>query len=118
MKKFSWITAFILNIVTFGIYSMYMFHVMTKNNNKIAKEKDVKHIKGFITALLLGCITFGIYSIIWLYKFMAQEVALAKACGVKVQPVEEPILLLIITCIPIYSFYVLCENYNAVVEAA
>ena len=118
MKKFNWITAIIFNVLTFGIYSMYMWYVMTKNNNAMAEKYGVKKITGFIVAVLLGFITFGIYQLIWYYKFHAQQIAIAQAAGTKTAPCESAFLLFIITFVPIYSFYVMCDNYNKCVDAS
>ncbi len=118
MKKFNWIVAFILNYVTCGIYSLYMWIVMTKNSNKMAEKAGVKKIMGFIPALLLSCITLGIYAIIWMYKFEKLQVEIAKANGTSTQPTDSPIVLLILMIVPIYSFYVFCDNYNRNVDAA
>ena len=118
MKKFNWIVALVLNYVTCGIYSLYMWFVITKNSNKMAEQAGVKKIMGFIPSILLGCITFGIYTIIWMYKFEKLQVELAKANGTSSQPVESPIVLLILMIVPIYSFYVFCDNYNRNVDAA
>ena len=118
MKQFNWIKALILNVVTCGIYSMYMWHTMAKNNNAIAEKCDVKKIKGFIVALLLTCVTCGIYLYVWMYKFQALQIAIAKANGVKTSPVENAFVLMLLTFVPVYSFYVMCDNYNRTVAAA
>lgn len=118
MKKFNWILAFVLNFVTCGIYTLYLWIVMTKNSNKMAEAKGIKKIVGFIPVIFLTIITFGIFSIIWLYLFQKQQVAIAKAYGVQTAPTESPFLLFILMIVPIYSFYVLCDNYNRNVDAA
>ena len=118
MKKFNWLTTFLLNVVTCGIYSIYAWYVMTENNNKIAAALGVNEKRmNFILVLLLSTVTCGIFPIVWYYFFMRHQVAIANAVGAKITPTESPILLLIITFIPVYSFYVLCENYSKTVEA-
>ena len=57
------------------------------------------------------------YTLVWMYKFFKQQVEIAKANGVTVQPVEEPIILLILCCVPVYSYYMLCDIYNKNVDA-
>ena len=116
MKKFNWITACLLNIVTCGIYSLYMWIVMTSNSNKMAEQCGAKKIMGFIPALLIGCVTCGIYTIIWMYQFEKLQVEISKAKGTSTQPTDSPLLLLILICVPIYSFYVFCDNYNRNVD--
>lgn len=117
MKKFNWITTLILNVVTCGIYSLYMWYTMAKNSNKMAEQLGKDTIMGFIGAYLLGMITGGIYTIYWTYKFFKLNVEIAEAKGVEVKPVNNPILLLLIFCVPVYSYYVLCELYNNNVDA-
>ena len=118
MKKFNWLTTFLLNVVTCGIYSIYAWYVMTENNNKIAADLGVNEKRmNFILVVLLSSVTCGILPIIWYYRFMRQQVAIANAVNVKAAPTESPIVLLIITFVPVYSFYVLCDNYNRTVEA-
>ena len=117
MKKFNWIVAFILSYVTCGIYSLYMFFVMADNSNKMAEKSGTPKINGFIVAVLLGMITCGIYTLFWMYKFFKQQVEIAKANGVTVQPVEEPIILLILCIGPVYNYYMVCDVYNKNVDA-
>ena len=118
MKQFGWIKALILNVVTFGLYSLYMWHTMTKNNNKIAEKCGEKKIKGLIAAILLSFITCGIYYYVWMFKFHALQVKIANANDAKVTPTKNAFVLLILTFIPIYSFYMLCTNYNNTVAKA
>ena len=118
MKKFNWVTTLILSLVTCGIYALYMFYVMADNSNKMAEKSGVQQIGQFILAVILGMITCGIYTLVWMYKFFKQQVEIAKANGVTVQPVEEPIILLVLCCVPVYSYYMLCDVYNKNVDAS
>ena len=117
MKKFNWITAFIISYVTCGIYALYMWYVMSEDGNKMAEKSNAQKNTSFIVAVLLGAVTCGIYLIYWMYKFYNQQVAIAKAHGVAVQPVDNPIILVILTCVPVYSYYMLCGIYNNNVDA-
>lgn len=115
-KQFNWILAIVLNYVTCGIYGLYMWYKMTAENNDIARKYGIDPIMGFIPQLFLGIITCGIYSIVWMFKFFALQVKIAKASGVQVSPSENTFLLVILSWIPFYSFYMLCDNYNRTVE--
>lgn len=117
MKKYNWITVLLLGIVTCGIYGLIVNYNIVENNNKIAEEKGEETIKGLIIAILLGCVTCGIYYIFWLYKFYKQQVAIAEKSGVQVAPINNPIVLLLLTYVPVYGTYVLCDNYNRTIEA-
>ncbi|MBQ8344772.1 MAG: DUF4234 domain-containing protein [Clostridia bacterium] len=118
MKKFNWITALILNVVTCGIYGIYLWCVISSNNNKLAEQYGVKKRMHFIVAFLLGIVTCGIVPIVWYFLAGNQQVEIAKACGVKVTPVENGIVWALLMFVPVYSFYVLCTNYNNCVEAS
>jgi len=117
MKKFKWLTALLLNIVTLSIYSLYMWFVMTKNSNAMAEKYGVKKIMGFIPAVLLGCVTCGIFTIVWYFMFQKQQTELAAASGATLTPTTNFFLLGLITFVPVYSFYAVCTNYNAIVDA-
>lgn len=117
MKKYNWVKALLLPCVTFGIYNIVMWIVMGRNSNKIALASGQKKIMGWFPAMLLGCVTFGIVPLVWMIKFQAQQVAIAKANGAKISPVSAPFVLFLLMCVPIYSYIVLCGNYNRNVEA-
>ena len=117
MKKFNWIKALLLNIVTLGIYSIYMWYKMGKQQNEMAEQLGEKQIMGFVAAFLLGMITCGIFTIVWFFLFMKQQAALAEAKGVALAPTASPIVLTILIFVPIYSFYVICDNNNKLVDA-
>ena len=117
MKKFNWITALLLNVVTLGIYSIYMWYKMGKQQNEMAEQVGEKQIMGFIGAFLLSCVTCGIFAIVWYFLFMKQQAAVAEAKGVALAPTANPIVLTILVFIPIYSFYVICDNCNKLVDA-
>ena len=118
MKKFDFIPTLILSIVTCGIYALYVWYTMSENSNKIAEKCNVKKTSNFIWAVVIGMFTFGIFTLYWIYTYYVQQVAIAKANGVTVQPVTEPILLLILTCVPIFNYYILCDIHNKNVDAA
>ena len=117
MKKYNWVKAWLLPCVTFGIYNFIVWIVMAKNSNKIAVASGEKKIMAWFPAMLLGCVTFGIVPLVWMIKFQAQQVAIAKANGAKISPVAVPFVLFLLTCVPVYSYIVLCGNYNNNVDA-
>lgn len=117
MKKFNWVKCLLLPCVTFGIYGLYMWIVMSKNSNKMAEACGEKKIIGFFPALLLGCVTCGIVPLVWSIKYQMQQVAIAKANGIATKPVQNGFVLWLLMCVPIYSYIVLCGNYNANVDA-
>ena len=61
MKKFSWIKALILPLITCGIYGIYWFVCLTNEMNKLSDTKDTSGGLCF----LLNLITCNIYGIYW-----------------------------------------------------
>ncbi len=116
-KQFNWVTAFLLNIVTCGLYSFYMFGYMSTANNNEAVRLGLDKKMSFLVALLLGFVTCGITLIVWYFIFMAQQVQLAQKKGIKTAPTESSVVLALLMFVPVYSFYVLCDNYNRTIAA-
>lgn len=117
MKKFNWLVVWLVGAITLSIYTLYAWYKMAKQQNEMAAQVGEKQIMGFVGAFLLGCITCGIVPLVWMFNFMKQQVALADAKGVQLAPTANPIVLWILLFVPIYSFYVLCDNHNKLVDA-
>lgn len=121
MKKYNWITVLLLNIVTCGIYSIVVWYKMDKNSKEMADKAGVVEEKNswsfIVFYFLLSCVTCGITGIIWMYKHFKQQAAIAAKTGIKLAPTDNAILLMILMFVPIYGFYVLCDNYNKTVDA-
>ena len=116
-KQFNWITCWLLTAVTCGIYSFYMFGYMATANNNEAERLGCKKIMGFVPALLLGFITCGIFLIVWYYMFAAQQIEIAQKKNINVAPSDNAFVYTLLMFVPIYSYYVLCDNYNRVINA-
>ena len=115
-KRVSGLLFLILSFCTFGIYPLCMWARMTKNMNKMAKTVDEKPIMRFLPAMLLGCITCGIYEIIWIFKFFALMAKLNAKKDAGVAP-GVWILMFLMSCIPLYSFFWLAGANNKLVDA-
>lgn len=61
----NWFVCLLLTVITFGIYELYLIHVMASETNISCKE-DNKHTMGLLLFILLTIITFGIWSIVWM----------------------------------------------------
>lgn len=57
-------SAFLLSIVTLGIYGLYLIYAFAKETN-IACAEDGKKTQGLLAVILLSIVTFGIYGIVW-----------------------------------------------------
>jgi hypothetical protein len=116
-KQFNWIAAWLLTAVTCGLYAFYMWGYMGAANNAEAERLGCKKIMGFVPALLLSFVTCGIFLIVWYYWFAAQQIEIAQKKGLKTEPTDSAIVYFILMFVPIYSYYVLCENFNRVINA-
>lgn len=116
-KQFNWIMVWLLGTVTCGIYTIYAFHCISVANNDEAARYGIKPRMTYLIAWLLGLVTCGIVPIVWLFLFNMQQVEIAQAKGVKVGPSDNGIVLGLLMFVPIYSYYVLCDNYNRTIIA-
>lgn len=57
-------SAFLLTIVTLGIYGLYLIHSFAKETN-LACVEDGKRTSGLLVFILLSIVTLGIYGIVW-----------------------------------------------------
>lgn len=60
----NWLVCILLTLITFGIYGLYLIHIVAKETN-IACEEDGKNTMGLLLYILLSLVTFGIFAIIW-----------------------------------------------------
>lgn len=60
----NWALCLLLNIVTFGIYSLYLFHNVARDTN-VACADDGKNTSGIVKLIIFSLLTFGIYAIVW-----------------------------------------------------
>lgn len=112
MKRLNWIVMWLVGFVTLGIYSVYAWYMMGKQQNEMAAQLGEQKLMNFIGAFFLGFVTCGIFPLVWLYQFMKQQKALADAKGIQLTPSQSPMLLWLLMIVPIYSNYVVCENHN------
>ena len=117
MKRFDFVLTFILTYVTCGIYTMYVWTVMGNGHNRMADENGTPRIMNFWLNVLLTLVTCGIFNFFWMYNFMKQQNELLEAKGLKAAPTDNPILLMLLMFVPVYSWYVLCDNHNKLVDA-
>ncbi len=59
----------LFTIITFGIYSIYYFSVISTDINYIASRYDGKNTMHYcLVCFLLGPITFGIFMLVWFHQ--------------------------------------------------
>ncbi len=108
VEKKNWVTVMLLSIVTCGIYGIVYFVQYAKDVNTVCAG-DGKNTQDYIIALLLGIITCGIYQWVWFYGVGCRLEEAGKRYGVNCQ---SGIIYLLITFVPIYSFYYIVNNMN------
>lgn len=64
IKHRSVIVCFLLNIITFGIYGIYLFYKIGNEINMLCDGDDARQMN-YVGAWFLGLVTFGIYPLIW-----------------------------------------------------
>ena len=105
--------AFLLNIVTFGIYDLYLIHAFANETN-IACQKDGKSTTGVGLYILFTILTFGIYAIVWNYKWIercnAYLVANQRPMGLQASTYLLTIFLLGPLTLGIMSLVVYCKR--------
>ena len=57
----------LLSIITFGIYGLYVTHMMAKEANLV--DTNGKKIGGLLAVIFLSMLTLGIYGIVWQHKY-------------------------------------------------
>ncbi len=116
-KRFNWIPAVILSVVTCSLYTLILWFKLSGEQNDMAEKLGERRIPSFIVAFLLGGITLGIYPMVWMFRYAKQQTIVAQAKCVELTPVQAPVVLWLLTFVPVYSFYVICENHNRLVGA-
>lgn len=114
MKQYVWWQVLLLSMVTCGIYQLFVWADLSKNVNA-ADSSETDLMNSWLALLVLTPVTCSIFGIIWMFKYNKKLVAVAQSKGVSPAPSESPVVLLLLTFVPVYSFYVLCDNYNRII---
>ncbi len=116
-REFSFITVLIFSFMTCGIYGIYFMYCIAEDRNKMSDETgDVKGMS-YLLAYIISVFTCGIFMYVWYYKYWNQTVLLAQHKGIKVTPSESPVVLVLLSLIPIYNCYMLCDSSNMLADA-
>lgn len=116
-KKFNWLGAFFLSLITCQIYKLYVFYKISKQQNDMAAKVGVPQRMKLIFVILLGFVTLGIFPAVWIYLLCRQQIALADAKGVELTPARNALLRFLLLLVPMYGLYVLCTNHNRLAQA-
>ncbi len=73
-----------LNIITLGIYGLFVWYRWTENVNAIC-DGDDKDSANYILVAILSVMTFGIYALIWNYQMAERLYQKAPDYGVELK---------------------------------
>ncbi len=73
-----------LNIITLGIYGLFVWYRWTENVNTLC-EGDDKDSANYILVAILSVMTFGIYALIWNYQMAERLYQKAPDYGVELK---------------------------------
>ncbi len=73
-----------LNIITFGIYGLFVWYRWTENVNTLC-EGDDKDSANYILVAILSVMTFGLYTLIWNYQMAERLYQKAPDYGVEIK---------------------------------
>ena len=115
VKQRSLLGLVFLSLITFGIYGVAWYYVMTEDVNTVVGE-DGKSINPGIT-ILLCLFTFGIYPIIWLYSQGERMKAAGDLKGANIKETGSSYLLWyfvgsLIIIGPLVALAKFIKNYN------
>ncbi len=140
MKRYNFIAVILLSLITCGIYFLHFISVISINNNYIAQKLQKKTIMHVVAMVLIDAgvvIAFGflgavagigffidlavfalfIIPIAWFFLYFKQQCEILDAQGKTAFPANNPVIMILLYCVPILNMYMLCENYNLGVNA-
>lgn len=77
----NWLVAILLTIITFGIYGLYLIHVMARDTNTACSNVDHHTTLGLLVYILVSMITGGLFSLIWMILIIMRWENFAKIAG-------------------------------------
>lgn len=123
MKERNFVTAFLLSIVTCGIYGIFWWYSFTEDLNRLCEGRsDSKPSPNYIVVMLLSFITCGIYFYCWIYKQGDRMAEVAPSYDVNIQMNGNTMLLWfllgsLIAVGPAIGWFILIDNFNKMAAA-
>ncbi|MBO5273468.1 MAG: DUF4234 domain-containing protein [Clostridia bacterium] len=121
LQKRNFLTFFLLNIVTCGLYSIYFWYLWVEDVNRLC-DGDGKPAQSYIVVWLLSLVTCGIYGIYFFYVQGDRLANIAPRYGKHFDDNGSTLLIWMVlgyllgsagTCI---AYYILVNNTNILVD--
>ncbi len=116
IQKKDFLKVILLSLVTCGIYGIIFLYEYDRELRLMLAHTPKRPME-FLPALLLGILTCGLFMYYWYYTVFRAEADEAASLGV-VFDVEDPIVMTICMIVPFFSIYLLCDNFNKLMEKA
>ncbi len=117
INKYSCGKWFWLSSITLGIYAIYWGYKLTKDINKLCKDK-MKPLPNYFLVIFLSVITLGIYGAYWSYQVAKRLYEISPVYGVEVKEKPHFMLLMnelgmsIVGGTSIFWVSYICNNMN------
>ena len=117
INKYSYGKWFWLSFVTLDIYAIYWGYKLTKDINKLCKDK-MKPLPNYFLVIFLSVITLGIYGAYWSYQVAKRLYEISPVYGVEVKEKPHFMLLMnelgmsIVGGISVLWVSYICKNMN------
>lgn len=113
-QKKDFLKVILLSLVTCGIYWIIFLYGYDKELRYLL-NRTAKRPMEFLLAFVLSILTCGLFMFYWYYTVFDAEADEAEAVGA-VFAVEDPIVMTICMIIPFFGVYLLCDNFNKLLE--
>ena len=114
--RISGVRWWLLDLVTFHIYSYVLLHRITKNLNQMGEVVNEKKIMDFVPAFFLGYVTCHIFHYVWSCKFFILISHLNAKKDATITPANG-FLICLLALVPVYRFFWMANVYNKLAYA-
>ncbi|MGN0468527.1 MAG: DUF4234 domain-containing protein [Acutalibacteraceae bacterium] len=114
MVKRDWKKVFLMEILTGGLYTLYVVYCMHNDIEEMEKQTNKKQMNVIIYFLLCVC-TGSLFAFIYAYSYHKRALALAKSYNVKLA-IKSPLLFALVMYVPVVSFMVMIKNHNKLID--
>lgn len=114
-QKKDFLKVILLNLITCGIYQIIFLYEYDRDIRYMLSRTQKRPME-FLLAFVLTLLTCGLFIFYWYYTVFTAQAEEARAAGVLLA-VDDPVVMTICMIIPFFSIYLLCDNFNKLLEA-
>lgn len=114
MIKRDWKKVFLMEIITGGLYTLYVVYCMHKDIEEMEHQTNQKPMNVLIYFLLCVC-TGSLFAFVYAYNYHKRALALAKAYHIELS-IKSPLLFALVMYVPVVSFMVMINNHNKLID--